>query len=105
MQGRLQARRKDTERQVKCMKYLLQTPHTKEECLRELDELSAKGRDTLRQFYWGCGKGDHTGYAIVDARSEDEVRRLVPDFVRGKSRIVELSQFTPEQIKSLHKAA
>lgn len=87
------------------MKYLIQSPHTKQECLRELDEISAKGQKTLGQFFWGCGQGDHTGYAIVDVRSAGEARALVPEFIREKARIIELVQFTPEQIKSLHKAA
>jgi len=84
------------------MKYLLETPHTKEECLRELDEVLAEGKDVLNKFYWGCGTGDHTGYAIVDAENESEVKRLVPGFLRSKARIVELSKFTPEQIRSFH---
>ena len=87
------------------MKYLIQSPHTKLECLRELDEISAKGQKSLEQFFWGCGQGDHTGYAIVDAKSAGEARGLVPEFIREKARIIELVQFTPEQIKSLHKAA
>jgi len=84
------------------MRYLLETPHTKEECLRELDEVLAEGKDVLKKFYWGCGTGDHTGYAIVDAENESEVRKLAPGFLRSKARIVELSKFTPEQIRSFH---
>ncbi|HBG46274.1 MAG TPA: hypothetical protein DDW94_04700 [Deltaproteobacteria bacterium] len=84
------------------MKYLIESHHTKEECLRELDEVLAKGKDTLNKFYWGCGKGDHTGYAIVDARTENEVRDLIPEFAQRKAKIIELSQFSPDQIKSLH---
>lgn len=84
------------------MKYLIESPHTKQECLRELDDISSKGKNTLGQFYWGCSQGDHTGYAIVDARDVNEARGLVPDFVRDKAKIVELSQFTPDQIRSMH---
>ena len=84
------------------MKYLLETPHTKEECLRELDEVLAEGKNVLNKFYWGCSTGDHTGYAIVDAENESEVRKLAPGFLRSKARIVELSKFTAEQIRSFH---
>ncbi|MCC6502588.1 MAG: hypothetical protein IT362_05560 [Deltaproteobacteria bacterium] len=87
------------------MKYLIQSPHTKQECLRELDEISAKGQKALGQFFWGCGQGDHTGYTIVDAKTEGEAKALVPDFIREKAKIVELIQFSPEQIRSMHKAA
>ncbi len=84
------------------MKYLLETPHTKEECLRELDEVLAEGKDVLNEFYWGCGAGDHTGYAIVEGKNESDVRKLIPNFIRGKSKVVELAKFTPEQIRSFH---
>jgi len=33
---------------------------SKEECLKELDEILAEGKDVLNRFYRGCGKGDHT---------------------------------------------
>ncbi len=84
------------------MKYLLETPHTKEECLKELDEILAEGKDVLNRFYWGCGKGDHTGYALIDAMSETEVKNLVPGFLRTKAKVVELAKFTPEEIRSFH---
>lgn len=84
------------------MKYLIESPHTKEECLREMDEVLAKGRDTLNKFYWGCSKGDHTGYAIVDARNEDEARNIIPSFTREKAKVVEIAQFSPDQIRSFH---
>lgn len=84
------------------MKYLIESPHTKQECLRELDEISAKGQKTLGQFYWGCGQGDHTGYAIVDARNESDAKNLVPDFARDKAKVVELHQFSPDEIRSMH---
>lgn len=83
-------------------RYLLESPHTKEECLRELDEVMGEGRNVLNKFYWGCSKGDHTGYAIVDADSESNALNLVPGFIRNKAKAIEIEQFTPEQIKSFH---
>ncbi len=87
------------------MKYMIETPHTKEECLRALDEQLAKGPDILKRFNYGCKAGDHTGYAIVDVKSEMEARNLVPGFLLNKARIVEVDIFTPEVIKSLHARA
>lgn len=86
-------------------RFLIETPHTKEECLRSLDELLAKGPDTLRKFDWACSTGKHAGYAIIDADNESAVRNLLPSFLRDKARITQVSKFTPEQIKSFHKAA
>ncbi len=87
------------------MTYLVVSPHTKEECLRALDEELAKGPDMLKKVYFGCNAGDHTGYAIVDVKSEAEARKLVPDFLINKARIVQLGQFTPEMIRSFHEKA
>lgn len=87
------------------MKYLIESPHTKEECLRALDEQLAKGKDALKMFNYGCRAGDHTGYAIVEAKNEMEVRTLVPSFLVGKAHIVAVEVFTPELIKSLHTKA
>lgn len=87
------------------MRYLIATPHTKEECLRALDEQLAKGPDILKQFSYGCKSGDHTGYAIVDVKNEMEARNLVPGFLINKARITEVDVFTPDVIKSLHAKA
>lgn len=87
------------------MSYRVEMPHNAEECLRALDEQLDKGTDALDKFYFGCMSGDHTGYAIVDVKSEDEVRRLIPDFLIDKSVITEVSKFTPEMIKSFHAKA
>ena len=83
-------------------KYLIESPHTKEECLRALDEQLAKGPEVLNQFYYGCKAGDHTAYGLVDVRDEKEARSLVPGFLLNKARIVEVGIFTPEVIKSFH---
>jgi len=87
------------------MWYLIESHHTPEECLRALDEQLAKGTDVLKKFYYGCKAGDHTGYAIVESKSDMEARKMVPSFLLGKSRIVEVGVFTPEVIRSLHTKA
>jgi len=48
-------------------KYLIESPHTEEECLQALDETLEKGTDLLAKFDWGCMSGEHTGWAVVDA--------------------------------------
>ena len=49
-------------------RFLIETPHKAEDCLKALDEELAKGPKVLEKFDYGCMAGDHTGYAIVDAR-------------------------------------
>lgn len=84
-------------------RYFIESKHTPEECLRALDEVLAKGSDILGKYEWGCMAGDHTGYVTVEARGETEAWENVPVFLRGKSRIVKLNRFTPDQIKAFHK--
>jgi hypothetical protein len=83
-------------------RYIIESPHTKEECLRALDEELAKGKDILGKFDYGCRAGDHTAYAIVDANSKDDALKLVPTFLQNKARVVEVDKITPEMIRSFH---
>ena len=83
-------------------RYIVESPHTKDECLRALDEVLAEGPAVLNKFDWGCQTGDHTGYAVVDAENETNVRNMIPTFLRTKARVVKVGKFTPEQIKSFH---
>ena len=84
------------------MSWLIQGTHTVEECMHALDELAGQGPERLKQFYFGCGSGDHSHCAIVDAKSEAEARALVPDFLRAKTRVSQIGQFSEEQIKGFH---
>lgn len=84
------------------MKYLVESPHTKEECLRELDGIAAKGSDVLGKFNWACRSGEHTGYAILEAKDEADARSVVPEIVRGKARVHPVDTFTPREVERLH---
>jgi|DewCreStandDraft_1066081.scaffolds.fasta_scaffold00391_23 hypothetical protein len=83
-------------------RYLIESPHTPQECLQALDEVLAQGSEMLARYQWGCAAGEHTGWAIVEAGSKEEALRMVPALVRSKARIVALNTFTPEQIRSFH---
>lgn len=83
-------------------RYLIQSPHTEEECLRVLDWIAAQGAHHLANYDFGCMTDDHTGYVIVETPSEQDARYCVPPFTRNKARLVELHKFTAEEIKSFH---
>ncbi len=85
------------------MTYLIKIPHTKEECLRALDGELAIGSDVLNKVYFGCMAGDHTGYAIVDAGTVGDAKKLIPNFLLDKSTVTEVGKFTPDMIRSFHK--
>ena len=86
-------------------RYMIRSPHTKEECLRALDEELVKGKGILEKFDFGCKEGDHTAYAIVDVNSRNDALNLVPTFLQNKASIVEVGKITPEMIKSFHTKA
>ena len=75
--------------------------HTPENCLKVLDEVSAKNPKLLSRFDWGCMAGDHTGYAVVEAKDEAGVKAMLPAGMQD-AKIVKLNKFTTEQIKSFH---
>ncbi len=80
--------------------FLIQSPHSPEECLKTLDHVLAAGY--LTHFQWACPSGDHTGYLILQAENKADAILAVPTFVRGKARVIELTQFSPEQVKAMH---
>ena len=82
--------------------FMIEAPHTKEECLAALDEMKDDEPEVLDQTWFGCMAGDHTGWTTVEARSEAEARGMLPDFLRDKARVVEVNKITPEQIESFH---
>lgn len=81
-------------------RYLIETPHTDEECLGLLEQILAAGY--LHNFDWGCTDGDHTGWAIVEAENLEQAKLAVPTMVRAKARVVRLNKFTDEDVQRLH---
>ena len=81
-------------------RYLVETNHNREDCLHILDQFVAYGHIT--HFEWGCESGVCTGWAILDAESEEQALYSVPVPLRSKSRAVKLSRFTPELIQHFH---
>ena len=45
-------------------KYLVESPHTAEECLKALDDLLAMGADVLEKYDFGGMADVHTGWVI-----------------------------------------
>ncbi len=86
-------------------KYVVESPHTPEECLRALDETLEKGEETLKTFVFGCKSGEHTGWAYKDADSSEEALEIVPEFLRDKACAHEVGKFTPGEIKAAHEEA
>lgn len=67
--------------------YLIEVPHSPEECSAERDGFAAGDRAPLRS-YRGCGVGVHTTWIIAELVAEEEAWRLVPKLLRDTARVV-----------------
>jgi len=80
----------------------IESSHTPEECLQALDQVNERGPEVLGKFEWGCMAGDHTGWAVIEAESRPRLGDKLPTSILERARIVEVTKFTPEQIRSFH---
>jgi hypothetical protein len=86
-------------------RYLIESSHTPEECLKALDEVLAQGPEALARYDFGCAVGDHSNhraYTMIEAANEVAARNILPMLLRGKAQVIEVGKFTPEQIRSFH---
>ena len=82
--------------------YLIESPHTAEECMQALDDISGMGPKALAKWNFGCMTGDHTGWAMVTAADEQAALQMVPANLREKAHVHKLTKFTPAEIKKMH---
>jgi hypothetical protein len=79
---------------------MIETPHSEESCYLLLDEVSAMGY--LHHFDWGCAVGEHRGWAVIEAESEQQALLVVPAIARDTARAIRLIKYSPEMVKDLH---
>lgn len=83
--------------------YMVTMPHTKEECLAALDAMADNAPKLLAKTKYGCGAGDHTGYAMVEGKSDAEVKNMIPESLQSNAKIQKVETYTTAQIKQFHK--
>jgi len=83
--------------------YLVQVPHTQEQCMNMLNEMKGQGNNLLSKFEFGCMSGDHTGYAFLEGTSEDNVRKMLPEIGQKTAKLKKVNKFTADQIDKMHK--
>lgn len=49
--------------------YLIETTHTPEQCLADLDTVLEQSPGLLQKLEWGCRTGVHMGWAVVEPRT------------------------------------
>ena len=82
--------------------FMVQLPHTMQDCREIQENFSEKNRSILSKFRWGCMAGEHNAWAFIQADSESEVRNMLPEGLRQKAKITKVKEMTLEQIKSMH---
>ena len=88
----------------KTSKFFVQIPHTAEQCMNTLVEMKDKGGDVyLSKFNFGCMSGDHTAYAFLEGKSEEDVRQMLPKDEQKNAKIEKVDKFTAAQIEKMHK--
>ena len=73
-------------------RYLIETPHTEQNCRDLVDLVNAAGY--LSHFDWG--------WATIEAENEPQARLAVPPLVRGQTRVVKIVKFTQSMLNSSH---
>lgn len=81
-------------------RYLIETPHTYQECMALLQQIHAMGY--LHHFDWGCEAGEHSGWAIIEAENEELAQLAVPPLVRNKARVIKLTKFDASKVEPTH---
>jgi len=83
--------------------WLVESPHTAENCLATLDAISANGGDkALAAWQFGCMAGEHVGWMVVRAPDEQTALASVPEMVRAQAKAHKLNKFTAAELKSFH---
>ena len=80
--------------------YVIESKHTGPECLAALDSMNEK--KLLGKTYWGCKAGDHRGWTILQADSNEDALNLLPANQRADAQIVQVTKFSPEELKQIH---
>src|SRR2546426_2247786 len=75
--------------------FLIESPHTPEECMKSMDAIAAQGPKALDKWSFGCESGEHTAWAIVHAKDEQAALAMVPADLRDKAKVHKLEKFTP----------
>lgn len=83
--------------------FMIEIPHTKEQCMQMLDEIKGQTPEMLNKMEWGCMDNNHIGYAVVEATNKDEALKMLPVQERKMAKITKLDKFSVQQIEDLHK--
>jgi hypothetical protein len=90
-------------------RFLIEVPHSADtlECARAVELFLRTGSHFLTRADWGCKDGEHKAWITVELDSREEARNIIPAPYRAAARIVQLNEFTLQEIEDvlrLHRA-
>ncbi len=80
--------------QAELSEYLIEVPHSPEECLAAQLATGGVGNDS-RRTYCGCGDGTHTTWIIAKVTDENDAWTLVPRLLRDTARVKRIDPCPP----------
>ena len=84
-------------------RFLIEVPHQANTaaCERAVRILLNTGSHFLSHADWGCLDGVHKAWLIMDLESKEQARNILPPAYRRQAQIVQLNEFTMEQIDEI----
>jgi hypothetical protein len=84
-------------------RFLIEVPHEAERtaCARAVEVFLDTGSHFLTHADWGCKDGVHKAWIIVDVENKEQARDIVPAAFRSQAEIVQLSEFTLDDINEM----
>ena len=83
--------------------YMVQVPHTKEQCEKIQNEIKEKGPSVMMRFEWGCASGEHIGFARMAGPTADAVKAQLPEGVQKIAKITKVDRPSNNQMEQMHK--
>ena len=86
-------------------RFLIEVPHqaSTEACARAVRIMLNTGSHFLSHADWGCLDGVHKAWIIVDVENKERARTILPPVYRHQAQIVQLNEFTMEQIDEIER--
>ena len=84
-------------------RFLIEVPHESEvvACARANKVLLESGSHFLTHADFGCNDGVHKAWIVVDVKSRDEARNMLPPAYRRQATIVQLTKFGLKELDDL----
>ena len=86
--------------------YLIETPHTEEECASGAEEWMRlelpRKAELFDKTYFGCEAGIHDAWTIADFEDEAEAWLYVSEAEKARTRIVPVNAYSFEEMVQAH---